>query len=112
DRTAQPLGAGLEGPRTKGERADGRTGAADAQARRWKGDRGAEDVRGCSVMAKQVTKSATPRLRFPEFRKHRAWEPTRLDSVLKFQAGFPFPSKGFSEEVRGLRLVRNRDLRS
>jgi type I restriction enzyme S subunit len=63
-------------------------------------------------MAKQGAKAAVPRLRFPEFRENGAWKSTRLDNVLKFQVGFPFPSKGFSEETLGLRLIRNRDLRA
>lgn len=40
------------------------------------------------------------------------WTETRLGDILKFQAGFPFPSHQFSEEPSGVRLVRNRDLRS
>lgn len=63
-------------------------------------------------MAKQSTSTTVPRLRFPEFRESGAWKPIKLGSVLTFQVGFPFPSKGFTEEGRGLRLIRNRDLRS
>jgi type I restriction enzyme S subunit len=63
-------------------------------------------------MAKRGTKTATPRLRFPEFRENDPWEAVKLESVLKFQVGFPFPSKGFVEERGGIRLIRNRDLRS
>ena len=54
----------------------------------------------------------TPKLRFPEFLDAGEWETKRLGTVLQFQAGFPFDSAGFTEEVIGLRLVRNRDLRS
>lgn len=63
-------------------------------------------------MVKQEAKTAVPRLRFPEFRENDPWEAVKLDSVLKFQVGFPFPSKGFVEERGGIRLIRNRDLRS
>ena len=53
-----------------------------------------------------------PKLRFPEFRGAEGWEPKRLGLALKFQAGFPFPSAGFNDAGKGLRLIRNRDLRS
>jgi type I restriction enzyme S subunit len=53
-----------------------------------------------------------PKLRFPEFRDAEGWEPKRLGLALKFQAGFPFPSSGFNDARKGLRLIRNRDLRS
>jgi type I restriction enzyme S subunit len=53
-----------------------------------------------------------PKLRFPEFRDAPCWEPSRLSHALKFQPGFPFPSSGFNDAGKGLRLIRNRDLRS
>jgi type I restriction enzyme S subunit len=53
-----------------------------------------------------------PTLRFPEFRDAEGWKPKRLGLALKFQAGFPFPSSGFNDARKGLRLIRNRDLRS
>lgn len=53
-----------------------------------------------------------PKLRFPEFRGAPGWQPKRLGLALKFQAGFPFPSSGFNDSGNGLRLIRNRDLRS
>lgn len=53
-----------------------------------------------------------PRLRFPEFREAGEWDETQLSQALKFQPGYPFPSKGFNSEGVGLRLIRNRDLRS
>ena len=59
-----------------------------------------------------ATSTALPRLRFPEFRGSGAWNLIKLGNVLKFQVGFPFPSKGFTEEGHGIRLIRNRDLRS
>jgi type I restriction enzyme, S subunit len=40
------------------------------------------------------------------------WEVKRLGSVLKFQVGFPFSSAFFNEEGEGIRLVKNRDLKS
>lgn len=40
------------------------------------------------------------------------WEVRRLVDVLTFQVGFPFSSVFFNEEGRGLRLVKNRDLKS
>ncbi|WP_312099748.1 restriction endonuclease subunit S [Corynebacterium dentalis] len=41
-----------------------------------------------------------------------SWDETRLGTVLKFQVGYPFQSSGFSKSTSGMRLVRNRDLRS
>ncbi len=40
------------------------------------------------------------------------WEVKRLGSVLKFQVGFPFSSIYFNETGQGIRLVKNRDLKS
>jgi type I restriction enzyme, S subunit len=57
-------------------------------------------------------KALVPKLRFPEFRGASGWQPKRLGLALKFQAGFPFPSAGFNDARKGLRLIRNRDLRS
>lgn len=53
-----------------------------------------------------------PRLRFPEFRNTEGWEPMQIGKLLKFQTGFPFDSGGFNEEGIGVRLIRNRDLKS
>ena len=53
-----------------------------------------------------------PKLRFPEFRGAGAWEEKTLGEVITFQAGFPFESASFTEERDGLRLIRNRDLKS
>jgi type I restriction enzyme S subunit len=53
-----------------------------------------------------------PKLRFPEFQRAERWQPKRLGLALKFQPGFPFPSAGFNNSGKGLRLIRNRDLRS
>ena len=40
------------------------------------------------------------------------WEVKRLGDVLKFQVGFPFGSAYFNEASQGIRLVKNRDLKS
>lgn len=53
-----------------------------------------------------------PKLRFPEFRDAAGWETKKLGEALKFQAGFPFDSASFTENGNGLRLIRNRDLKS
>jgi len=63
-------------------------------------------------MTKHDTTRLTPKLRFPEFRGGPGWEPKELGLALTFQAGFPFPSSGFNDAGKGLRLIRNRDLRS
>jgi type I restriction enzyme S subunit len=57
-------------------------------------------------------RALVPRLRFPEFRDAPGWRTVRLGDALKFQPGYPFPSSGFNEGGIGLRLIRNRDLRS
>jgi type I restriction enzyme S subunit len=57
-------------------------------------------------------RTLTPKLRFPEFRDVPGWIPKSLGDSLRFRAGYPFPSTGFNERGEGLRLVRNRDLRS
>ena len=41
-----------------------------------------------------------------------AWQTARLGDVLSFQVGFPFSSRYFVSIPSGLRLIRNRDLRS
>jgi type I restriction enzyme S subunit len=60
----------------------------------------------------EATPALVPKLRFPEFRNAEGWKSKRLGLALKFQAGFPFPSSGFNDAGKGLRLIRNRDLRS
>jgi type I restriction enzyme, S subunit len=40
------------------------------------------------------------------------WEVKRVGSVLRFQVGFPFSSVFFNENEDGIRLVKNRDLKS
>lgn len=52
----------------------------------------------------------TGRTRLPGFRGE--WEVKRLGDVLRFQVGFPFSSVFFNEIEEGLRLVKNRDLKS
>jgi len=63
-------------------------------------------------MSQQAKKGCVPVLRFPEFRNMGEWEEKKLGNVLIFQAGFPFDSASFTEERKGLRLIRNRDLKS
>lgn len=50
----------------------------------------------------------TGKTRLPEFKDK--WESKSFGDACKFWSGFPFPSKYFSEE-RGVRVVRNRDLK-
>src|SRR5262249_33580653 len=52
----------------------------------------------------------TGQTRLPGF--HGKWEVKRLGSVLRFQVGFPFSSAFFNEKEQGIRLVKNRDLKS
>lgn len=40
------------------------------------------------------------------------WETKKLGDVISFQTGFPFSSHNFSKEPNGIRLIKNRDLRS
>ena len=53
-----------------------------------------------------------PVLRFTEFRDSAKWQKVSLSRLLTFQNGYPFASSNFGEERQGLRLIRNRDLRS
>ena len=53
-----------------------------------------------------------PILRFPKFRHSAEWQKVSLSHLLTFQNGYPFSSNDFGEERQGLRLIRNRDLRS
>ena len=52
----------------------------------------------------------TGQTRLPGF--HGEWEVKRLGDVLKFQVGYPFSSMFFNEKEQGVRLVKNRDLKS
>ena len=52
----------------------------------------------------------TGQTRLPGF--HGEWEVTRLGDLLRFQVGFPFSSVHFNEKGIGIRLVKNRDLKS
>lgn len=40
------------------------------------------------------------------------WVTKKLGEVISFQTGFPFSSHNFSKEPNGIRLIKNRDLRS
>ncbi len=68
------------------------------------------------IAKKQKIKQGTMQLlltgkkRLPGFTGE--WEVKRLVEVLKFQVGYPFVSKHFNQETLGLRLVKNRDLKS
>ncbi|MEO8748716.1 MAG: restriction endonuclease subunit S [Rhodanobacter sp.] len=61
---------------------------------------------------KQGTMQAllTDKQRLPGFGEE--WEEKQLGDVLTFQVGYPFSSKFFNEKEQGLRLVKNRDLKS
>ena len=52
----------------------------------------------------------TGQTRLPGF--HGEWEVKRLGTLLQFQVGFPFSSAFFNEKGEGIRLVKNRDLKS
>jgi type I restriction enzyme S subunit len=52
----------------------------------------------------------TGRTRLPDF--IAPWREVRLGEVLKFQVGYPFQSAFFTDTPAGIRLVRNRDLKS
>ena len=45
-------------------------------------------------------------------RPKEGWEVKKLGIYLKFQVGFPFSSKNFNTDLTGIRLVKNRDLKS
>jgi type I restriction enzyme S subunit len=57
-------------------------------------------------------KKVIPALRFPEFVNDGEWQRKPLDEILIFQTGYPFDSEGFNEEGKGVRLIKNRDLKS
>lgn len=52
----------------------------------------------------------TGQIRLPGFQGE--WELRRLGDVLRFQVGYPFSSMFFNEKEQGVRLVKNRDLKS
>src|SRR5712691_333034 len=52
----------------------------------------------------------TGQKRLPRFQGE--WEVKRLGTLLRFQVGFPFSSEFFNEKGEGVRLVKNRDLKS
>lgn len=60
----------------------------------------------------KTEKRLIPELRFPEFEKDGEWEKEVLGHILIFQTGYPFDSKGFNENMNGVRLIKNRDLKS
>ncbi len=62
-------------------------------------------------MNKEVNNKLVPKLRFKEFENYR-WIEKPLEKILKFQTGYPFESKWFNKEGKGIRLIKNRDLKS
>jgi type I restriction enzyme S subunit len=52
----------------------------------------------------------TGQTRLPGF--HGKWQVKELGSLLRFQVGFPFSSTHFNGKGEGIRLVKNRDLKS
>lgn len=60
----------------------------------------------------EQTNKLIPELRFPEFLNDGEWKSEKLSKLLKFQTGFPFESSNFNEVGKGIRLIKNRDLKS
>ena len=52
----------------------------------------------------------TGKRRLPGFEGE--WEVKKLGEVMRFQVGFPFSSTFFNDKEQGVRLVKNRDLKS
>ncbi|GAA5577762.1 restriction endonuclease subunit S [Porphyromonas gingivalis] len=61
-------------------------------------------------MAKNHKIAKCPPLRFPEFADE--WKQTTLGEILAFETGYPFPSDSFNGEGNGVRLIKNRDLKT
>ena len=57
-----------------------------------------------------MQKLLTAQIRLPGFTGE--WEKVKLGDFLKFQTGFPFDSQFFNQASDGIRLVKNRDLKS
>jgi type I restriction enzyme S subunit len=57
-----------------------------------------------------MTQLLTAQTRLPGF--HGEWEVKRLGEEVWFQVGFPFRSLQFNKLSQGVRLIRNRDLKS
>ena len=57
-----------------------------------------------------MQKLLTARIRLPGFTGE--WQKVKLGDFLKFQTGFPFDSQFFNQDSAGIRLVKNRDLKS
>ncbi|TAK21452.1 MAG: restriction endonuclease subunit S [Chloroflexota bacterium] len=64
----------------------------------------------CLIKQGAMQELLTGKRRLPGFSGE--WEVKRLGSVLRFQVGSPFMSSFFNDKNQGLRLVRNRDLKS
>ncbi len=63
-------------------------------------------------MNKNIKNSNIPKLRFPEFIDSGEWVEKIFGNELVFQTGFPFESSGFNKNQQGVRLIKNKDLRS
>ena len=61
-------------------------------------------------MAKNHKIAKCPPLRFPQFNDE--WKQTTLGEILAFETGYPFPSDSFNGEGNGVRLIKNRDLKT
>ena len=57
-----------------------------------------------------MQKLLTAQIRLPGFTDE--WQKVKLGDFLKFQTGFPFDSQFFNQASDGIRLVKNRDLKS
>ena len=57
-----------------------------------------------------MQKLLTAQIRLPGFTGE--WQKVKLGDFLKFQTGFPFDSQFFNQDSDGIRLVKNRDLKS
>ncbi|ORI21805.1 hypothetical protein BH686_04200 [Rhodococcus erythropolis] len=63
-----------------------------------------------SIKQSMMQQLLTGKTRLPGFTA--PWTETKLRDVLSFQVGFPFKSEFFNDTPVGVRLVRNRDLKS
>lgn len=57
-----------------------------------------------------MQKLLTAKIRLPGFTDE--WQKVKLGDFLKFQTGFPFDSRFFNQDSKGIRLIRNRDLKN
>ena len=64
----------------------------------------------CDLRTATMQRLLTGEVRLPGFSEE--WHETRLGEHIRFQVGFPFRSKFFNTLGVGIRLIRNRDLKS